>query len=42
MAGCCMHSGTEQHESADFCRENDHLLQDLLLTFQRYAELSGV
>ena len=36
-----MHSGTEQHESADFCRENDHLLQDLLLTFQRYAELSG-
>ena len=24
-----------------FCRENDHLLQDLLLTFQRYAELSG-
>ena len=24
-----------------FCRENDDLLQDLLLTFQRYAELSG-
>ena len=24
-----------------FCRENDYLLQDLLLTFQRYAELSG-
>lgn len=24
-----------------FCRENEHLLQDLLLTFQRYAELSG-
>ena len=22
-----------------FCRENDHLLQDLLLTFQRYAEV---
>lgn len=24
-----------------FCRENDGLLQELLLTFQRYAELSG-
>ena len=24
-----------------FCRENDGLLQDLLLTFQRYATLSG-
>lgn len=24
-----------------FCRENDGLLRDLLLTFQRYAELSG-
>ena len=24
-----------------YCRENDGLLQELLLTFQRYAELSG-
>ena len=41
MEGCCMCSGAEQHESADVLQGKRRLLQELLLTFQRYAELSG-